>query len=177
MTDRTCGDCSACCTVLWIPQNAAMPEGKVAGVPCDKLITIGGSTKGCGIYDSRPSVCSEYRCVWLANADALMPRHMKTEEAQRPDLCGLMIGPTAPESNFHKATGIPLLAAYEVRPGGRDGYWAQKMLNRMAARTLVAIIPFHALTEDPRSFIGPAKLVHAAHQFAASVGGLKGTYK
>ena len=38
--------------------------------------------KGCGCYATRPAVCSEYRCFWLAS-------NLPTE--YRPDHCGLIV--------------------------------------------------------------------------------------
>ena len=169
MSDRTCGGCTACCVVLRI----AAPLFKAPGTPCRELVQIGPAV-GCGIYAARPPVCRDFRCVWLAASDAECPPHMKTRDDERPDLCGLMTGPTDPESNWYKATGIPLLAAYETKPGGRFGYHADRMLKRIAKRTLIAIIPFEGLDKDPRTFIGPARAVQETKRFAARVGGLQG---
>lgn len=58
---RTCGECTACCTHLPIPENVVGQASKPAGIPCPHL-----SHGGCGIYDHRPGVCSRFRCAWLS---------------------------------------------------------------------------------------------------------------
>ncbi len=56
---RNCGSCGVCCKVLRIDA----PElQKSAGEWCPNC----QPGKGCAIYDSRPAVCRDYRCVWLA---------------------------------------------------------------------------------------------------------------
>jgi len=171
--DRSCGACNACCVVL----NIEEPLFKKAGVPCENLIQIGG-VNGCGIYAERPPVCSTFRCLWLGPepVDA-MPRHLLLRDDERPDVCGLLIGPTSLKSNFFKATGIMLIAAYEVRPGGASGYHAQRLLKRISRRSLIAILPFDAPDQEPRRFIGPLPLLKAASDFATSTGRLRATIK
>ena len=71
---RSCGDCSACCITLGID----VPElRKQPGVPCQHL--VGG---GCGIYQTRPTLCREYYCLWRLLVE--LP------DMVRPDRCGVM---------------------------------------------------------------------------------------
>jgi hypothetical protein len=72
---RSCGDCTACCTVLSISTEAFH---KPVGVTCDNCVA-----SGCAIYDDRPQLCRDYHCVWRS-----MPG---LDESWRPDLSGVMI--------------------------------------------------------------------------------------
>lgn len=75
LAGRSCGDCTACCTVL---QVNSPDFRKPAGVPCTHL-----TERGCGIHAVRPHICRSWFCVWRRNAD--LP------EAMRPDRSGLLI--------------------------------------------------------------------------------------
>lgn len=75
LVDRSCGDCTACCTVLTVNS----PDfAKPAGVPCVHL-----TAAGCGIHAVRPHICRTWFCVWRREAD--LP------DAARPDRSGLLI--------------------------------------------------------------------------------------
>ncbi|OYY75939.1 MAG: zinc/iron-chelating domain-containing protein [Sphingomonas sp. 28-62-20] len=75
LADRTCGDCTACCTVLTVNT----PEfSKPAGTPCVNL-----RAGGCGIHDVRPGICRTWFCAW--RRVATMP------DAARPDRSGLLV--------------------------------------------------------------------------------------
>ena len=75
LSDRACGDCVACCTVLTVDT----PEfRKPAGTPCGHLVS-----RGCGIHESRPEICRTWFCAWRRVAE--LP-----DEA-RPDRSGLLI--------------------------------------------------------------------------------------
>lgn len=71
---RDCGDCVACCEVLRIVDPQV---GKPAGVMCRH-----NTGKGCRIYETRPTVCRRWFCLWR-RIDA-MP-----DEA-RPDRSGVI---------------------------------------------------------------------------------------
>ena len=65
----------ACCVALKIKA----PElRKPSGTPCSHLVS-----KGCGIYERRPQVCSAFLCGWR-----LLP---ELEVSWRPDLSGVML--------------------------------------------------------------------------------------
>ena len=73
---RTCGDCTACCTV------GAVPEiGKPPRTPCRFLISEKG---GCGLFNDpmRPKVCHGFLCEWMRGAGS---------ERDRPNKSGVMI--------------------------------------------------------------------------------------
>lgn len=68
---RSCGDCTVCCTLCYVPE-LDKGEGKKCK-HCDK---------GCVIYESRPKSCRNYKCEWLKGE---LPDNM------RPDKSGVMI--------------------------------------------------------------------------------------
>ena len=72
--DRTCGDCSVCCTVAAVPAL-----GKATHSACAH-----DGPNGCEIYgsDDRPRVCAEFRCSWLRGIG---------REEDRPDRSGVML--------------------------------------------------------------------------------------
>ena len=76
ITDRECGDCSACCVHLTIDQKELQ---KPAGVACEHL----AKPSGCSIYESRPSVCRTWNCAWR-----ILPW---LDDSLRPDKAGLII--------------------------------------------------------------------------------------
>ena len=77
LDQRACGDCTACCTHLPIGEGVVGAEAKPSGVACPHL-----ASRGCGIYDDRPVVCSRFRCAWLAAKN--------WPEAWRPEQSGLL---------------------------------------------------------------------------------------
>lgn len=93
--NRTCGECSACCTNLKIDDGNFK---KSADVRCPHLI----SSVGCGIYQTRPAVCKAWYCAW---------RFMgQLGDEWRPDHSGIII-------RFHHTGGLvfqPIRDAVEV---------------------------------------------------------------
>ena len=73
MSERSCGECSLCCTLLRVDELE-----KLGGTPCAHQLAAGG----CGIYPERPGICREYHCLWLRGG---------LEEADRPDRLGAVI--------------------------------------------------------------------------------------
>lgn len=55
MSERRCGSCTACCTVLGVVEI-----GKPVFERCERLCST-----GCSDYAGRPAGCSDYRCGWL----------------------------------------------------------------------------------------------------------------
>jgi len=139
---RTCGECTACCTVLAVEEL-----GKAQQERCKHLCG-----KGCAIYERRPVACRDFDCLWLT-ADMA--------DKERPDLSGVMLERAQASA---RGTGLQPIAAYETRPGGFDGYWGQKILKRLSRRHLVALIPFGAT--EPREVIGPPEQVGAGVEWA-----------
>ena len=73
-SNRKCGTCDACCTVLEIPSVPS--EG---GKPCTHM--TGSGTKRCGFYAQRPSECQGFVWHWLAGIGP---------SSSRPDRSGIM---------------------------------------------------------------------------------------
>lgn len=69
---RECGECVACCDILYVPELM-----KPAHQRCDNC-----TGTGCAIWQTRPSVCRNWHCVWRMLG--AMP--MET----RPDKLGVM---------------------------------------------------------------------------------------
>lgn len=75
LPDRSCGDCTACCTELTVDT----PEfAKPAGTPCIHL-----SGQGCGIHAVRPRICRTWFCAWR--------RVASLPDDARPDRSGLLV--------------------------------------------------------------------------------------
>lgn len=73
MIKNECGSCNYCCEVLPIPE-IQKPES----VLCKNCT----ETKGCNIYNSRPTSCINFDCVYLQSNDM--------DESLRPNECGVM---------------------------------------------------------------------------------------
>lgn len=72
-----CGDCNFCCRVEPIPVLKKPPH-KTCAHYC----------KGCQIYDSRPDVCREFKCLWRRSQDEDdTPMALNL----RPDFSGVML--------------------------------------------------------------------------------------
>ena len=96
-TERACGACSLCCTVLRVDELA-----KPGGTPCPKLRP---DDPRCGVHASRPSICRRYRCLWLQGG---------LEEEDRPDRLGAVL-------DLLTEAGQTYLAVREARPGAFEG--------------------------------------------------------
>lgn len=68
---RECGPCTVCCDILEIPTLRKPKKTK-----CENLCS-----KGCGIYETRPTECRTFQCIWSEGY---------TGEGQRPDRSGIM---------------------------------------------------------------------------------------
>jgi hypothetical protein len=76
MSERQCGECTACCTHLKIDT----PEfQKLAGPDCPHLVP----RRGCGIYETRPQACRDFLCLWRQ-----MPA---MPDDWRPDRSGVLL--------------------------------------------------------------------------------------
>jgi hypothetical protein len=80
LSRRICGPCTVCCTELKIETPGFR---KAANTPCNHLCGA-----GCGIYETRPSVCQQFLCGWR-----LFP---ELTDDWRPDLSGVLVMRKAP---------------------------------------------------------------------------------
>lgn len=74
---RSCGECSACCTVLGV-DDLKPPKADYEACRHCRL------TGSCGIYADRPPSCASYRCGWL---DGWL------DDEHRPDRLGAVLEP------------------------------------------------------------------------------------
>ena len=73
---RTCGGCSVCCEFFAID---TVELQKAQDVLCPHCIR----PAGCGVYDSRPTICREWHCGW---------RQLSTLDWRwRPDRSGVLV--------------------------------------------------------------------------------------
>jgi hypothetical protein len=93
--ERTCGDCSICCQG-WL-SGQIYEYFMNPGIPChfNDTTKCGG---GCTIYEHRPLMCKEYKCVWLQQSK-LFP------EWFRPDKSKLIITDREYKEEFKDANG------------------------------------------------------------------------
>ncbi len=76
---RQCGSCKLCCTLVPVE----LPTGhKPSGVRCPVL-----TSRGCGVYKTRPRPCWAWSCRWLFDETMVVPG------IRRPDLAGYAIDP------------------------------------------------------------------------------------
>lgn len=119
---RQCGPCTACCTVMGVDEI-----GKKGGDRCehviDKLYKL-SDRAGCGIYESRPQSCRDFKCAWLWLD--------KLRNMERPDIVGIML-----DVNTEQSTVGGAFIAREVRPGAFDEDAGRALLERLAKRVLV----------------------------------------
>lgn len=112
---RSCGGCTACCKPLDAYDGIFH---KPAGVWC-KHCRIG---KGCGIYDTRPSVCKGFRCEWLKGFG---------EESDRPDKMRVIL-------DFHKLGFFDegVCEIWEVSEGALQRPYTAKITRWMVERNI-----------------------------------------
>jgi hypothetical protein len=77
---RQCGECVACCDLLYVPELK-----KPARQRCPDC-----TGTGCGIWETRPSVCRNWHCVWRM-LGAMPPE-------TRPDKLGVMFEVRTPDA-------------------------------------------------------------------------------
>jgi hypothetical protein len=137
MSCRSCGSCTACCTVMGVDELA-----KDAYTACKHA-------RGCcSIYNDRPQSCREFSCMWLQDPEKIF-RNM-----ERPDSLGVMFDVTTEDGVIGAA-----LVAREVRPGAFNETSAKDTLERLAKRVLVILVERN---DTPRRLIGPEDLVKVA---------------
>lgn len=89
--ERSCGECTLCCTVLRVDELR-----KLGGISCAAL-----GARGCTVYARRPHICRAYRCLWLQG---------QLDAGDRPDRVGAVL-------DIVFEGGATLLAIREATPG------------------------------------------------------------
>lgn len=106
---RSCGSCTACCTLLEI-HDLPSGEFKPAHEDCphQQRTRKRGRKPGCKVYEDRPPSCRAYECYWKQGL---------FEARDRPDRLGLMVDSSdgALVGLSHEA-GFPVVSVREVRP-------------------------------------------------------------
>ena len=95
---RACGSCTACCTVMGVPEL-----GKSTYDACAHLCGM-----GCAIYDDRPGSCRTFVCQWLRG---VLEVDGRVDPDLRPDVCGVIFD-YQPDSPFGE-----VYVAWEVESG------------------------------------------------------------
>lgn len=143
---RTCGPCTACCTVMGVHELA-----KARYEACENLCA-----RGCGIYADRPASCRTFECQWLRG---LLEVDGSIDPDLRPDACGVIF-------DYQPGTALgDVYTAWEVEPGASVGGRAGDIIEGLAERFLVVV-----MTPSPdgegggvdRRFVGPPRLVAQA---------------
>lgn len=128
-TNRRCGSCTACCTVL-----AVGAIGKPANTRCPHL-RVGAP--GCGCYDGRPAECRTYICGWMQGMGGV---------ADRPDRSGVIF-----DRQRAIDDGDVIVVAREVRVGALEGR-ARKLTDELLRGDGVVVF---ATLDGQRRMRGP----------------------
>ena len=131
---RSCGECSACCTALKVPEL-----GKGEREPCVHAKQIVG-TRRCLVYENRPDSCRKFRCAWL---DGVGP------VAARPDKTDIILVLT--ESKFG-----PTVQAFEMRDNAHLRPTNAEVIERLVRKGIVVVI---FKTDGTRRLLGPPSVV------------------
>lgn len=113
MTERTCGDCQACCTYLPVSE-----VGSEALKDCPHQCA-----SGCSIYEDRPEVCKGYSCAWRYGLGA---------EQDRPDKTGMLI------DNLLRINGA--LQAKPMHEGAWEDVKAKRAVHRMSRQSRLPVL-------------------------------------
>ena len=111
LAGRSCGGCTACCTVL-----AVHELHKPMRWACDHL-----DCGGCGIYEARPRGCRDFDCLWLRG-------EIPGDESRRPDRLGVIF-----DCFRDKATNAVRFVAFEVWSGAFHEPAAATLLAELSA--------------------------------------------
>jgi hypothetical protein len=107
---RSCGDCTACCTVLAVDELR-----KPMRWACDHA-----ACAGCRIYDARPQSCRDFNCQWLLG-------EISGDDSTRPDRVGVLF-----DCYQSTATRETRFVAFEVWEGAFDEPAGAALIARLA---------------------------------------------
>ena len=113
---RVCGTCTACCTVIAIPELS-----KRSNVTC-KFV----QDSRCSIYPCRPRCCSGFSCEWLDG---------RGTNSERPDISGVVI-----QQNLIGQTGIEGVHMWEVHQCALSWPAAQRAQKEFIARKIPVVL-------------------------------------
>ena len=112
---RQCGECTLCCKVMGIKEDDFQK-------PKDEWCQHAKKKCGCSIYDTRPSICKGFECLWL--------RGQFGGPELRPDKIHGVVTPTTDGLNWvvHEDIGYPGVARLKLMPI-INTWLAQKLSN------------------------------------------------
>jgi len=114
-TNRQCGTCTACCTIIGVKElNKERWTKCVHEAGC------------CQIYEDRPLPCRTFECMWLSG-------HIEGDERRRPDTLGIIFVPSDNDK-------LPIIACWECFPGAADKN--VHLLKQLATKAILYILPF-----------------------------------
>lgn len=130
---RRCAGCTACCTVMGIPDlSPEFEDCKHIDVrPKGQLVA------GCGIYKDRPDDCRDFQCLWLQGLPML-------EDGDRPDMLGVVYA----HGEWDRDKDLMIVQAYEFREGAASSARARainKVLRNMGYAVVVINVKKHEL--------------------------------
>lgn len=101
---RTCGSCTLCCKVMGVKDEEAQFDK-----PKDQWCVHAKKGIGCGIYETRPSICRNFQCLWLAG---------EGDDHLRPDKVHGFTTRTTDGKNYviHEDPGYPGQAHAAFKP-------------------------------------------------------------
>lgn len=143
-TQRKCGKCTACCTVIGV-SSLEKPPNSVCEHECGK---------GCRIYTERPEQCASYTCLWLEGW--LESRH-------KPHRFGLIFDRMLKGEGGDVWDEIPFVVVRPVRPNAHKSREARVVLEGLSKRMIVML-----LLPGTRKLSGPKDLLD---QLMTRVGG------
>jgi hypothetical protein len=140
---RPCDECTECCSVFGVEEIDKEPW-----VPCDHLSSAGG----CSIYETRPTHCRGFYCLWQTGMGGA---------GDRPDKLGVIFAPTNGRTDFTKQVEVQ---AYEIEPGAFDKPQVVMLSQRFVDRGKLVI--GHTFGGKTYRFMGPADKVAKARRWA-----------
>lgn len=162
---RSCGDCTACCTVIGVA-DLKKPEWTLCQHCSPKRTSR--AVPGCKIYATRPQPCRDYHCLWTLGMG---------KRTHRPDLLGIIFDvalKTDLQRDLLKAIevhyDVPAMLAREVWPGAfgtEDGKKALRSIQQRAVVVLVYADPSHARLSK-RTVLGPPGVQDTVEEFVVS---------
>lgn len=115
---KSCGSCTACCTVVPVREL-----GLKGWHRCPHVRTPPASAVGCSIYPKRPLSCQLWSCGWLAS---------DWPDEYRPDRCGVIVDPLEDVAWFDDKETVTI--RFWVLPGCEDNW------ERDPAKTLIMTV-------------------------------------
>ena len=119
---------------------------KPAWTPCSHVVE-----HKCDCYESRPTSCQEYRCLWLQGG---------IDGPHRPDRVGVIFDRTDSLRGLEERTGLYVLTA-RVTHETEEGF---ALIDKLSRKLLVIVIK----AEGQRRIVGPPQAEAAIRAILAS---------